>query len=516
MRSEISNCLPAHSWRVSATPSRFKGFALPLCCALSLVVYLLSPAPRKDCLAISAIAFAVVLYPLILFLFTKQLIHVPVSVVSMLVWIYFCAPFTYSELPNFGPRRTLPEGYLLELALFPALSIGALILGYYLVPVSRRSLFNKEFRFSQAQLKRYSLLLVCVGAAVIVLQRLFPELFAVLGRVIGLLDKFLLFGALLALIGYLRGLRNRGFLLVGAVALFLLLLSILATTQFLWIAYSGACLLMIVLLERRKIPWVQAALVLALAFPVFVNRTVHRAQREREGYYVGDSLAAKIKMGIAFAVEDFTVWRWESMPDEMSRTLSTRLENVSFLGHCVSLHTHGKPFRHGDTMVGVFYSLIPRFVWPDKPKQNQGVVLSTEYGFKDPGPGASINWPWLADLYVNFGFWGMVLGSLALGALFRWCCSLAGYGQGDMNVLMFCDLCLWLFLAEANVAMVVGGILQSVVVWWLISRFMLPHLHLSNRYGSRAGEAQTTAGPQFMPANERRRRGEKSAQSIGR
>jgi hypothetical protein len=247
------------------------------------------------------------------------------------------------------------------------------------------------------------------------------------------------------------------------------------STLFSGIVSIVACIFIAVMLERRRIPWKFAFVSFLVLLPVFMTRYSHR--EGEDSLYAQSpflSVSQKVEQGLLVAVTDFLKFDWSSAATAIEETLSTRLENVSFLGHCVYLHTNGKAFKHGETIRGLVYALVPRFLYPGKPLQDHGDVLSTEYGFKGPGPDCAINFPWLADLYINFGFAGMIVGSLLVGALFRWASSLAAYGIGDMNLLMFCNLFQWFLLVEGNLSMVLSGILQALVVWWVISRYIRP------------------------------------------
>lgn len=437
------------------------------------LVFVLSSPEYPRLVVFPLIGLVLSLYPLACFIQTRQARHIPVFIISTANWLYFVAPFLYSQLPRGDGRRIIPTEYLTELALYPTLSIAAFILAYYFLPSTSKRIFESGLRLSGAKLQMWSIWMCVAGSCYFLIKVLFPSVVEPLGRVVAILDNLTLFGCVLALVSYFRDGFRPGVFFYACGALLLQIMVIISSTLLARVVYIGVCLLMPVFLKRRQIPWKTGLVVLVVFLPVFANRVSHRTEMGLEDAIKKErGLPAKIEQAFEIISSDYANWSFGYTMDAISYTLSNRLENVTFLGQCVSLHTRGRPFMHGETMTGIFYSLIPRFLYPNKPLQDHGTVLSAEYGFKDPGTAVSINFPWLVDFYINFGFYGMVIGSFAMGAFFRWACSLVAFGNGDLGLLAFCDILFWMLCAENNISMIVGGTLQSLVVWWIISRIV--------------------------------------------
>jgi hypothetical protein len=72
-------------------------------------------------------------------------------------------------------------------------------------------------------------------------------------------------------------------------------------------------------------------------------------------------------------------------------------------------------FRGGNTYLNVLYYFIPRAIWPDKPTLSAGEVYKQERSLIFVGGGLGIGY--LGELYFNFGWLGILLGSLGYGLL---------------------------------------------------------------------------------------------------
>jgi len=79
-------------------------------------------------------------------------------------------------------------------------------------------------------------------------------------------------------------------------------------------------------------------------------------------------------------------------------------------------------FLYGRSLLNFFISLgPPRFIWKDKPVINaSGNEFGRAYGIINPDNfQTSVGSTIIGDLYMNFGLWGIILGMLIIGALYR-------------------------------------------------------------------------------------------------
>jgi hypothetical protein len=98
-----------------------------------------------------------------------------------------------------------------------------------------------------------------------------------------------------------------------------------------------------------------------------------------------------------------------------NRNLTTATARLSYLDHVRNMLNLPAPsMLSGDEKVWLapFYPLVPRFIWKDKPVLNKGVRLA--YLLGSPGNTSAAITP-VADLYVMYGRWGLVIGMLVWG-----------------------------------------------------------------------------------------------------
>ncbi len=76
------------------------------------------------------------------------------------------------------------------------------------------------------------------------------------------------------------------------------------------------------------------------------------------------------------------------------------------------------PFQGGWTLGYIVLSYVPRIVWADKPDMSTGLWVTANFG---GGPGIESHTAptWIGELYFNFGWPGIVIGMLIMGAYMR-------------------------------------------------------------------------------------------------
>lgn len=98
-----------------------------------------------------------------------------------------------------------------------------------------------------------------------------------------------------------------------------------------------------------------------------------------------------------------------------------------------------KGFYSGATLSYMAYVFIPRFLWPEKPLIQIGAWFATEIelGWKDEDGRYhnSINMTVPGEFYLNFGFLGVIIGSLTFGFVFGLFWNSVNFWGSDMDVL---------------------------------------------------------------------------------
>jgi hypothetical protein len=143
------------------------------------------------------------------------------------------------------------------------------------------------------------------------------------------------------------------------------------------------------------------------------------------------------------------------------------------------------PFQEG-AQVGatIMHVLQPRLLFPDKPPLPSDTAAAVRYtGIAfDAGNNAvntSISLGYFAELYVDFGYAGIIIGSFLFGLLFGYCVKRVS-SYRSLPLIMNFGLSVMLMLSFASFEMtlvkMVGGFLTTLSVIVGLQKFVLPYL----------------------------------------
>jgi hypothetical protein len=140
-----------------------------------------------------------------------------------------------------------------------------------------------------------------------------------------------------------------------------------------------------------------------------------------------------------------------------------RAINSYFIYHFVLLKVPEKyPYFEKSTYSNLITSIIPRALWKNKPKSEVGREFSIKYGFNEQGNSTSINLPWVAELYLNFSFFGLFFGMFLLCAFIAFLNKLVSVPKNNyVQYISGLAVVTPLILPESNFALMVGGIIPQ-------------------------------------------------------
>ncbi len=93
-------------------------------------------------------------------------------------------------------------------------------------------------------------------------------------------------------------------------------------------------------------------------------------------------------------------------------------------------------YKYGQSYNSIFYSIVPRFIWPNKPKSTTGIEFGIESGIASKNDTSSISVTYLGESYYNFGFFGVFI-SLFVFLLMNYLYKLS-FGKGNpIFILIF-------------------------------------------------------------------------------
>ena len=203
---------------------------------------------------------------------------------------------------------------------------------------------------------------------------------------------------------------------------FLLMLLLELATVFLG-GFKGAVIFRIIYLAiayayiREEFPWKLAAaglMILILIMPVnLMMRTEYSSgyseiESGRISTIVSGSFSA-----LGSVISDETEYSFVSTPERFIRQ-SAQLQDFSMAVQFVDRTGFS---MNGAELLNIFFSFIPRAIWPSKPIVSLGGWFNTEVYGGGPNNAAAITVP--GDFYLNFGWLGVPIGMLLYGALLR-------------------------------------------------------------------------------------------------
>ena len=151
-----------------------------------------------------------------------------------------------------------------------------------------------------------------------------------------------------------------------------------------------------------------------------------------------------------------------------------RLGDIFIFTEVVQQTPRVVPYWGGESYSPLLYKIAPRFIYPEKPQEESGGAFGHRYGFTVREDHlTSVNLPQTVELYANFGVFGIILGSVLFGIIYRLVHSVfvhPAMGFGALVAAIF--LLSQMLQIESGTSGVLGGEMWSFVFVGLISLLM--------------------------------------------
>jgi len=123
------------------------------------------------------------------------------------------------------------------------------------------------------------------------------------------------------------------------------------------------------------------------------------------------------------------------------------------------------PYWEGRSYRPLLTSFIPRVFYPDKPEERAGGEFGSQFGFiHSSNNTTSINIPWITELLVNFGRWGVIWGMILFGAFIASLDRIFNArGATDLEFVFGLTLIFPLVYPESNFSVMTGSMLPLFV-----------------------------------------------------
>jgi len=411
------------------------------------------------------------------------------GMISFMYFLYYAVPLFWGDLTittEFAPRgqdvssESITEALALAFFGVCALSVGVRVgIGRRFTPRNLDFVHLKKGRMSYVRLvlvvssvlsfsDRATTVLGQGGRqALILLISLVPLLaFAILFRSFlrgdaTRVDKVLIVGFLVA--RFLSGMSS-GWLTVFT--------SILIICAALYIA------------ERKRIP--RIALLVVIGFTLFFQVGKDEFRR---AFWTGDQQAAGRIEKMSFWVEtSYSKWN-EAVDDSTGTTLKqalspsvNRLSLLTQTANVVDKTPSVVPYQYGELYYYMLVTLIPRFVWPDKPSINDAnQYYQVAYGLtrEENLEGVSISVGVLTEGYISFGWPGALGIMFLLGIFFDYFqTTFLSRTSGQLLTSLGIVLLPQFLTVDSQLAQYLGGLIQQVIFTLII---MLPAMSLRRR-----------------------------------
>jgi hypothetical protein len=158
--------------------------------------------------------------------------------------------------------------------------------------------------------------------------------------------------------------------------------------------------------------------------------------------------------------------------------LMTRLSSINQLTQ-VARVVEEDGYLNGETLEYLAYAWIPRFLWSEKPTIAKGAWFALRIGQARVYEGRitnSVNMTVPGELYLNYGWLGLMLGTCAFGAFLAVLWSAAGALRDDANILgnAFAYYLLWVGFGGGADLQIVVTLVANYALFLLVS-IALPH-----------------------------------------
>lgn len=301
-----------------------------------------------------------------------------------------------------------------------------------------------------------------LGAGLYAVGVIMPSLKAI-PSVTHVLDATGMFGVVLLLRAYWAGVLSRW----SAAGLFGVYLPLIVLNGF--VSGSLAEVLLIALLAgtvyweaRQRVPWVM--ILLTAAFLYVLNPIKHDYRRE---VWFGDRgpMSTLQKAGLFADIAEDRYLRERAVTGALDTNLA-RVSHMHTMAWVVALTPDHVPYWNGETFMPLVVALVPRALYPDKPKASFGGEFGRRYGLlANDNLQTAFNIPWVVEFYANFGLTGVLAGMFLCGVLFR--ALLEIFARPETSATLSAAglaTTYSLFYAESNFALMWGGLLLKIAV----------------------------------------------------
>lgn len=213
------------------------------------------------------------------------------------------------------------------------------------------------------------------------------------------------------------------------------------------------------------------AVVSILLFAI-LNPIKHEFRQATWKTYSGAEYSVIEKLNI-FTDIAFDYWlNPQSNREDIGSNLISRMNHLAICSVVAGQTPNGGvSYWYGESLELGIYSFIPRILWPGKPGMSVANHFGRKYGIISiTDESTTINVTWTVEMYMNFGWPGLVFGMLIVGAAFafleRW---YATPGTSLIDVIIPLTITFQLIYPESNIMGMWGGVLTGMAAVYTLA-----------------------------------------------
>lgn len=404
---------------------------------------ILEGLPTKLMLSI-ILTTAITLTPLVVSIINKNDLLAPHIGIGVMMFIFFI-PASIYDWKN--PDKVLQgDLYSLDSAvIITGISYALLLLGYFFFgAIHKRIDHSLTIKWETSRLFWTGLAVFILG---IVIETYYFSTVAALGDLLGAVEKvtytsgntqfigFLLnlsfYGLIMLVIAYYNTNRkNKIHKLYGLVLFSAVITEVLLTlpTSRRWYLYAIIAYLLVpsyylVKHISKKILFVSFTIFIAMIIFLFPIMKIHRLsvytnfQNQSQLGFFDASTISTTKADLKRISQEYHGY-FNYVLDEQIR----RYDQAIIVGTLMSETPSRLPYQKGETFFPTLInSLIPRFIWANKPTTTDQNLFGWKYGFIAPNDeSTSVLYSYIGELYINFSWSGTIIGMFIYGIFFRY------------------------------------------------------------------------------------------------
>ena len=240
------------------------------------------------------------------------------------------------------------------------------------------------------------------------------------------------------------------------------------------VAFTAVILGLVYLSERRRLPVTAIAVVVPMVLFLQVGKNAFRTVYWRVDSH--GSVAERVEFWLNAS---FRQWSDALSSRERSQSLDlfgqsvSRLDLLNQATNVIVKTPRVVPYQNGKTYSYLLATVVPRFVWPDKPSVNEAnQFYQVAYGLTDKHAlnTVSIAVGCLTEAFMNFGWWGVAPVMFAIGVLLSlFERTLLDRASGLLFAGVGFALMSTLIAVELQAGQYLSGLMQQIAIVFLVS-----------------------------------------------